>query len=107
MRSPFLPIFISVVKSERCPGLPEFASLRLWVSELTAAGEALAGLGSDEVAEFQLHEDDGDFVGGEAGGVDEVIDRLVVAVESFEDGVFVVAEVEVGFGRAGFFVFWG
>ena len=50
---------------------------------LAPAGEALAGLGLDEISEFQLHEDDGDFVGGELGGGDDFVDRLVVAVEGF------------------------
>lgn len=33
------------------------------------------------------------------------VDGLIVAVEGFEDGVFFVAQVEVGFEGAGFFVF--
>ena len=47
------------------------------------AGEALTGLGSDEVSQFQLHEDDRDFVGVEGGVLDDFVDGLIVAVEGF------------------------
>lgn len=74
---------------------------------LSFAREALAGEGVDEVAEFHLHEDDGDLVGGETCFFDNLINGLIAAGECFQNGVFFGAEVDEVLDGAGFFVFRG
>lgn len=50
-------------------------------------------MADDQVSQLEFHQEDAYLVCGELGGIDKLVNGLLVSAQSFEEGVFFCGEV--------------